>query len=164
MAGLMSRIFGGGKGSSDGSELIGLANSGQKDGFSHLNHGWEGVYRSVPVLTNPRGFSPHETGALQAKAQQAKVQAENAKAAMKALESIEDSDRDIHVSYRGYQGVVADRLQQKLGANTEYAKKLNVIREQDRQRQLLLQQQVERTNGVLQGINSWQQQTSGFFN
>jgi len=161
--GLMSAFFGNKQGH-NGSGLMGLASSGYGEALNPDNPGWQGIHRSVPILQKPRGFSAHEAGALQAKAQQIEVQTANAKAAMKSLEKIESCDRDLHVSYRGYQAVVAQEHDKKLAANTEYAKALNPLREAKRQREVILEQYVAKTNGVLKGLDTWSQQTSGYFN
>lgn len=98
-------------------------------GFSPDKPGKLAGLRSVPVLDQPRHFTPAEADRLEELARQKAAQAKAAKRGMKALAAVEAADAITHKAYyRGYAPVVASVEASKVGDKAAYLGHLQGLR------------------------------------
>lgn len=98
------------------------------DAISPLNPGNFGSIRSVPVVRDPRYFTPEEAAVLSQLEKEKRVGAEASKKAYKKLGKIEEHDATVHRAHRKYEGKVADSELTKKQADARLARHLHAIR------------------------------------
>lgn len=84
--------------------------------------------RSVPVVQQPRYFSPEEAGALSALEKEKATGAMASVRAYKKLAKIEKHDATVHRAHRKYESKVADSELEKKQADARHARHLHTIR------------------------------------
>jgi hypothetical protein len=137
--GLMTKLFGGSpnsslsKGNSEGGHNIDrnrvLGNT-TPEVFSPDQPGQLDAMRSVPVVPNPRYFTPEEATALGQLSRKKQSEAKASKRAYKHLRRIEESDAGVTKDHYRYARKVASQEVEKLDAKNKYARRLHGLRPQ----------------------------------
>lgn len=138
--GIQKLLFGGGSNLASGEKGGDLAGGGHAierdrvlaatspDAISPLNPGNFGSIRSVPVVKEPRYFSPEEAAALAKLEKEKAIGEKAAKKAYRKLAKIEHHDAEVHRHHRKYEGKIADAELTKKQADARLARHLHAIR------------------------------------
>jgi hypothetical protein len=137
--GILARITNAGKSSNNSSDSS-LSTGGHgidknrvlaptdPDVINPINTGnWETV-RSSPINDTPRYYTKQEADALKAFAAQKKQEARQAKRAYKSLQTLEQSDAQVHSQHRKYIKSVATNELTKKRADASTARHLHTLR------------------------------------
>lgn len=95
---------------------------------SPTNIGTMSSIRTVPVLDDPRYFSPEEAQALEKLAKQKKKGALASIDAYAAMRKIDNCDVIVHKEHRRYQRKLANNESEKKAADVRYGNRLHALR------------------------------------